>query len=424
VVAPTPKPNFSVNNSICVGDIVIFENLSTIHSGFMTYKWYFGDGDTSDLNTPNHTYTSSGVKSVRLIATNDLWKVTKDTTINISVGELPNIAFTPINACEGQDIRFNNNTTISFGALNYTWNFGDGSPAVNTSNNNPVFKRYSNSGGYKVTLTAESAGCINTLTKTAYQFAKPNPNFELVSGSCSNKPFQFVNTSNIKFGSFGNKWDFSDNTSITSDSLKTFKTFIYDKSLGEVLRFYDHIAITDHNCKDTAVYAVKVWPKPSVNFTLSTPDTLKCLPSARWTFSSTTFVETDSFDLKWNFGNGSKSTAHTIKNFRYNSIGKYKVKLLAISPYGCNDSITKSIEVIPVPKAGFYTPDSAKCLKGNLFTLIDSSKGQYLSYSWSLDENQSDTGKRFRAELHSKKRDGFTSWFGGEEQANRCCWNH
>ena len=212
---------------------------------------------------------------------------------------------------------------------------------------------------------------------------------------CSNKPIFLYDSSQIVTGEIVKvKWDFSDNTSITSDSLKTFKTFVYDTNSGEVVRFYNQITISDQKCQDTALYAVKVWPKPLVDFTLNTADTLKCLPSARWTFSSTTNIATDSFDLKWDFGNGNKSTAHTIKNFRYNTVGKYKVKLLAISPFGCNDSITKNLEVIPVPKAGFYSPDTAKCLKDNLFTLIDSSKGQYLNYTWSLDENLTDTGKR------------------------------
>jgi PKD repeat protein len=376
VVAPTPKPNFSVNNSICVGDIVIFENTSTIHSGFMTYKWYFGDGDTSDLNTPNHTYTSSGVKSVRLIATNDLWKVTKDTTINISVGELPNIAFTPINACEGQDIRFNNNTTISFGALNYTWNFGDGSPAVNTSNNNPVFKRYSNSGGYRVTLTAESAGCINTLTKTAYQFAKPNPNFELASGSCSNKPFQFVNTSNIKFGSFGNKWDFSDNGNIGSD----YNTeYTFQNAGTKMVKLTN---ISEFGCRDSITKPIDVKQAPVTDFSYP----FACERAATPFTNLSNLFNESLLKYTWTFGNGTSNATSPVRT--WSSLGPRNVTLKTELANGCSSEITKVISVGVQPLVDFEFENQCQ---GNeaIFTNLTSARFGNVTYKWSFGDGGS-----------------------------------
>jgi gliding motility-associated-like protein len=374
------------NKIICGIDTVKFEERNPF---FANFKWQ----DSSTLSS----YKAWNNKSIWVTATDtsgycrfiDSGKVSKiDILSNIFIDSLQN-------CFKYNRFRFKDSTSIFADQIEHKawvfnwqtiWDQGD------------ITVHFPMPGKYKVyyDVYTKQANCKARypIDITVYPNAKVYPKAK-GEEFCSNKPILLYDSSQVVTGKIAKvKWDFADNTSITSDSLKTFKTFIYDKYSGEVLRFYNHITITDRNCNDTAVYAVKVWPKPSVDFTLSTADTLKCLPSARWTFSSTTNVATDSFDLKWNFGNGSKSTAHTIKNFRYNTIGKYKVKLLAISPYGCNDSITKNLEVIPVPKAGFYTPDSAKCFKGNLFTLIDSSKGQYLSYNWTLDENQTDTGKR------------------------------
>ncbi|MBI3233307.1 MAG: PKD domain-containing protein, partial [Bacteroidetes bacterium] len=54
--------NWFVNNST-----VSFTNLT---ANGVTYKWYFGDGDSSALNSPNHTYSALGIYNVELYAYN------------------------------------------------------------------------------------------------------------------------------------------------------------------------------------------------------------------------------------------------------------------------------------------------------------------------------------------------------------------
>lgn len=373
VVAPTPQPNFTFNSSICVGDDVVFDNISTIHSGFMTYKWYFGDGDSSDLNTPSHVYSSRGIKAVRLVATNDLWKVTNDTTINISVGELPNIAFTPINTCEGQDVRFNNNTTISAGTLNYTWDFGDGSALVNVSNNNPLFKRYSTSGGYRVTLTAESAGCVSKLTKTAYQFAKPIPSFELLSGTCSNKPFQFVNTSTIKFGDFGNKWDFNDNGNIASDYDATY-TF---QNAGT--RMVKLTNISEFGCRDSVTKPIEVRQAPISDFSFPFACERTATP---FTNLSNLFNET-LLQYTWTFGNGTSNATSPIRS--WSSLGPRNVTLKTELVNGCSSEVTKLINVGVQPLVDFEFENQCQ---GNeaIFSNLTTARFGNVTYNWSFGD--------------------------------------
>ncbi|MDI1235661.1 MAG: PKD domain-containing protein [bacterium] len=64
-------------------NIVGFNNTST--GSNMTYKWYFGDGDSSTLKNPVHQYVNANNKTVRLIVngacnSNDTVIVTKDFT--------------------------------------------------------------------------------------------------------------------------------------------------------------------------------------------------------------------------------------------------------------------------------------------------------------------------------------------------------
>lgn len=59
-----PKSNF---NYVVSGNTISFTNYSV---NATTYGWNFGDGDTSAMNSPTHTYSSPGNYTVTLIASN------------------------------------------------------------------------------------------------------------------------------------------------------------------------------------------------------------------------------------------------------------------------------------------------------------------------------------------------------------------
>ena len=57
---------FNANfTSITIGDSVVFNNNS---SNYENMLWYFGDGDSSTLFNPNHTYLNTGIYNVTLLA--------------------------------------------------------------------------------------------------------------------------------------------------------------------------------------------------------------------------------------------------------------------------------------------------------------------------------------------------------------------
>src|SRR5690606_14172349 len=58
---------FNLPDSICLGEAIQATN-TTVNG--QTYSWTFGDGNTSTATNPAHTYTSPGMFTVQLIATN------------------------------------------------------------------------------------------------------------------------------------------------------------------------------------------------------------------------------------------------------------------------------------------------------------------------------------------------------------------
>ncbi len=62
---PVVVADFNAKNS-CVGELVQFENTSLLKST-TTFTWSFGDGTTSTLINPSHTYSTGGAYDVQLV---------------------------------------------------------------------------------------------------------------------------------------------------------------------------------------------------------------------------------------------------------------------------------------------------------------------------------------------------------------------
>jgi YVTN family beta-propeller protein len=132
-----------------VGTPFTFTNL-TVGTGPLTYTWDFGDGSfTSSEIDPVHTYTSTGVYTVTLLAEGPYGE---DSAMGlVTVYEPVTADFSPLDATVmvREAITFTNLSTGTL-PLTYTWDFGDGSPT--SAEVNPIHT-YFTAGDYIVTLT-------------------------------------------------------------------------------------------------------------------------------------------------------------------------------------------------------------------------------------------------------------------------------
>jgi gliding motility-associated-like protein len=372
------------NKIICGIDTVLFIEKNPF---FTNFKWQ----DSSFQN------------NYRSFSTENIWVIATDTTgychfidtgVVGKIDVFTDLKVDTIDNCHKFNLfKFSDSTKIVSDQIEHkAWVF----PWTTVWDQNIVDIHFPMPGNYKVyfDVYTKQVNC-----KARYPISilvHPNPKaFTNLKGEdrCSNVPILFKDSSQIVTGRIDKvKWLFDDNTEIISDSFKTYKALTYSPSVGAVTRFYTQVPYSEYKCTDTVISAVNVWAKPIVNFDLISADTIKCLPSARWTFTSTTKSDLDTFSLVWDAGNGTTGTRNDLRNVRYLSSGKYKVKLKALSPFGCHDSITKTIEVIDVPKARFNILDSVQCLIGNSFTFKDSSSGQKLNKNWYFGNNQKDTG--------------------------------
>ena len=160
----------------CDGFTWTFENQST-SSNINSYLWSFGDGQTSTLPRPTHTYADTGVYRVKLKVTST--GGCQDSAVqkmNVFPGFFP--GFLTAGSCKGVPFTFTDTTLNRYGSISYNrWNFGDPATLADTATGNPLqltSYTYQAVGTFTVQMiVANSKGCRDTATVDVVVNDKP-----------------------------------------------------------------------------------------------------------------------------------------------------------------------------------------------------------------------------------------------------------
>jgi len=155
-----PVARFTASDTdVLVGEPVVFINNS---SGATSFKWFFGDGDSSTVSTPQKTYNTPGTYTVTLIAYNNFGSDTLTKVNYIEVWEAPVADFTYSPDTPKATVDTVSFINLSVNATDYLWKFGDGTTSTET---NPKHV-YPLGGNYKVWLYASNPGGTDSIMKT------------------------------------------------------------------------------------------------------------------------------------------------------------------------------------------------------------------------------------------------------------------
>lgn len=370
-----PLASFTSNATPgCTPLAVIFTNNST---GITGSSWDFGDGNTSVLFNPSHTYTNSTLLlqtyTAQLIVQNG--NACSDTAYqSITVYPQPLFTFTmiPASGCPPLTVNF----PPVLGATSYNWNFGDGGTSVSANPVHTFTNVSAANASYTVTLIAGNAfSCFDTVYGVPVVFAKPSAGFTLspLSG-CSPLNVSFVNQSNLNQN---NNWNFGDGA--TSGSINPSHTFTTSNTVSNTTFTTNLLIISSDNCRDSIQKTITLLPKPKASFNVDTP---ACSPKIL-TFTNTSAGATS---YNWNFGNSITSTSVNPTQQYINSTTNnqtYTVQLIASNSVGCKD--TANVPVIIHPKPNFNviaSPDSGCAVLTVNFPAIAGA----VNYSWSFGD--------------------------------------
>ena len=241
-----PTSNFSVVTATCSMNCTLVN--SSI--GATTYTWLFGDGNTSTLSNPLHSYGSAGQYTISLIANSSAGCAdTSKQIINLSTAPQAQFSITP-NYCTNS-ISVNNTST---NASNYVWNFGDGNQA-NTAN---ATHTYSTFGTYNITLISSSNnGCSDTLKKSVtMQNIKPISAFTVTANGCvGNIPF-----TNNSINAQTYTWNFGDGSLSSTQFTPTHNYTTAGTYTAQLVVFNQTC-----NKYDTSYQTINVSPTPIVH---------------------------------------------------------------------------------------------------------------------------------------------------------------
>src|SRR5882757_4432250 len=220
-----PVVNFTANkmNSCLAPFDVIFKDNTTGATG---WQWDFGDGGTSNLQNPPHTYNTTGNFDVTLTvttATGCTSTLTKARMIKVQTPTVLGLTSTSIlRACTSSTMTFNTVTPIAginavdgVPATGYQWSAPGATPSTSTLVN-PSFT-YAATGNYTISLTiTTNGGCkaVGTFPNVV-QIGTPTTPVIQVSAAphCGGDPITFTSTA-IPANAWS--WNFGDGSPVAT----------------------------------------------------------------------------------------------------------------------------------------------------------------------------------------------------------------
>jgi RHS repeat-associated protein len=375
LITATVKADFSAAPMSGTAPLTVtFANLSQPTNGMTSYLWKFGDGLTSTITNPVHTY-APGYYTVTLTASAGSWSDTITKTRFITATIKANFSANPVSGAPPLTVTFTNLSQPSSVMTSYLWNFGDG---VTSTITNPVHSYAL--GYYTVTLTAWSGTLKDIITQTncitAQTQVQANFSANPVTGTAP-LTVTFTNSSQPSGAITAYLWKFGDGyTSTITNPIHSYLPGYYTVTLTAWNGVYSNTLTR------TRLLTATMQANFSANPVSGTaPLTV--------TFTNSTQPGGGLSTYLWNFGDGVTST---ITNpVRIYAPGYYTVTLTAWSG-SVKDIITRTRLITASIKAGF----TANPVAGNIpltvtFTNTSQPIDGVSTFSWNFGDGVTST---------------------------------
>lgn len=312
----------------CLPQTIGFYNSST-GNGTLTYKWYFGNGDSANVKTPVYNYPAPGNYDVRFLVTNSygcmdsaVQHLTLDTAVSAVFSVDKQVGCSSPFKAGFSNQHLNGNS--------FLWKIND---SVIVRGSDPVYT-FRDTGYFdiKLVVTNSLRGCSDSLTKKQYiKVLPPSLNIlNLPDSGCM--PFtKTIKTDKNSGDSISTiRWNFGDGSysNLASPTHTWSKSGYYDVTL---------IANKPNGCIDTIAIkkAIHVTGKPVAEFTADV--TNDCA------YSKVHFTNLSSASASkwiWEFNHGTTSEEKN-PEYTFKDTGYVVVSLVALDG-GCADTAIKN----------------------------------------------------------------------------------
>lgn len=291
-------------------------------------------------------------------------------TVNSTTGCLP--SFT---------LNTTQNSTSDTTITTYAWNFGDGSPSVNTASPSHTYTAATSpSQNYTVSLSATNAlGCVSS-TSQVITISAPIPTLTATTAPfiCANKTVSFSSAGVA--GASNYAWNFGDGSSIQNTATgTTTHTFTSGGTYSVSVSVSDPSGC--QGLSNITVVSVQDYPLAGFEYINQCDPTKQNACAGCAIVFNDTSINAFPGPRQWNLGTGGPIVGSPSVSTTYLTPGIYPIKLIVSSTYGCRDTIVDSITVYGADAD--LTLDKTTICKGEAinFNIIDSSN----VYTWHWD---------------------------------------
>ncbi|MBS1773569.1 MAG: PKD domain-containing protein [Bacteroidetes bacterium] len=357
--------------------------------GATSWKWYFGDGDSSTLFEPTHQYPALGTYAYTLITWNSRSGCSDTVSYPINLGlRSMTLSANDTAVCKGDTVRFNATLSGRIPTL-YKWydnNTFFSDSFVNTS------RVFFPTGFHKIKVViTDDWGCEDSIVRNPYIFVSwPTVADTAVPiEGCMPLNVTFTDKSTVPAGAFitNRKWAFSSASVTTPITISTSattasQTFNLTGDYDIKLIVTDNVGCVDSLTKPGYVHVYK----PTAVFIVS--DTACLGGPVQFNNYSVNAVA-----YNWDFGDFTPVGTTASPTHTYNTLGSFDVRLIVTDAHGCKDTSKVSPAVTTVkPTADFSMSDSVAVCPP-LYVKFTNLSTKAFSYNWNFGTGTNSTFK-------------------------------
>jgi gliding motility-associated-like protein len=390
VQGPIARANYEID---CANPFAVSFIDSSLEAS--TVKWYFGDGDSSVINNPVHTYDTTGDYQVILVAS-EPGTVCPDSrdTFMVHVRDIvAEFEFENDEECSGNPLNLDASMSQDVNAecwKGYTWFFSDQRPI--TTQDSIIEKGFGPEGQNWATLVVEDInGCRDTISDTLTIF-RVEAFFEMSDDTiCAGQmpPISFTDMSeSLESGDIVEwEWNFGDGGTSTEQN----PTYGFPNPPFSGVLTITLTATNDRNCPGEFTREL-IFYEPFTEITVT--DTDLCVGD-EISFSAPDYNDFGSFLLyDWTLDGNQISTANSGSQ-QFNQSGSFDLLLTYTEDStGCVGTDRITIEVQDYPDASFFASandirfDSINCA-GQIVTFQTNSNTGGINNVWQIDNGPS-----------------------------------
>jgi gliding motility-associated-like protein len=351
-----PTAAFALNtDASCTLPYTPVFNNTTTGNGTLTYQWNFGNGETSADEEPVYAYTTPGVYTITLTATNgaNCNSNTASRTVYVGKPATTPVLTGPANLCVNTSGYFSfPGVSPSNWIQSVSWDFDNGT-VLNGSNG--IYYTYPSPGTYNVTATIRyRSGCEDIISTPVTVSPRPDITVTALPSAACQLPLTTTFTANATpvNPNYSYNWDFGDGTSQSGTGLTT----IWHSYTGAGT-YTVTVTVTDPDnpntaCNSRTTTAIVRAAIPAIDIYSYAPQTgCKPLLTIFNSYLNNLVTPATGIQYTWNFGDGSLEyvvTANSLSSnasHLYTTAGSFTVRVTARTPEGCTtyDEVVVSV---------------------------------------------------------------------------------